>query len=152
MELQKIDPICLQSFQGGFSGANHCFRRKILRNLSLPAPFVPVMHKIVADLRRYHNLITLVGKRLGDQLFAQSISVGISCIEERNTEIEGLPQKIDGLLLSEAAPPSCRHRPHPKSDFAYGKIGISISAIIHCASATILREKLKVNGSSANRD
>ena len=39
---------------------------------------------------------------------------------------------LNGLLLSEAAPPSCRHSPHAKSNLAHGKIGISISAIFHC--------------------
>ena len=38
---------------------------------------------------------------------------------------------LNGLLLSEAAPPSCRHSPHTKSNLAHGKIGISISAIFH---------------------
>jgi hypothetical protein len=145
VELQKIDPIRFESFQGGLSGPDHCFRRKILRDFSLPASFVPVMDKIVPDLGRYHNLITLVGKRLCDQFFAQTVPVGIRCIKERYSKVERLAQKVDSFLLRKAAPPSGRDGPHPKPDFAHLKIGISISAIVHRASAIIQRRKPKVN-------
>src|ERR1700692_1414845 len=110
-------------------------RRRRKQELSLT--FVPVMDKIVSNLCRYHNLITLVTKSLCNQLFAQAVPVCVGCIVECYSEIEGFPHQIDGLLLSEAAPPSCRHSPHAKSNLAHGKIGISISAIFHCVSFTM---------------
>src|SRR4029077_7562191 len=138
VKLQEVDPIRFEPFQGRLSGAHYRLRREILRNLTLAAPFVPVMDKIVSNLCRYHNLIPLVQKSLGDQLSAQAVPVCVGCLVECYSEIEGFPHQIDGLLLSEAAPPSCRYSPHAKSNLAHGKIGISISAIFHCVSTHYL--------------
>ena len=66
MQLQQIDPIRLQPREGRVRGAHQRLRRKILRDLALPpAALVAVLHEVVADLGRDHDLVRwFVGKAL----------------------------------------------------------------------------------------
>jgi hypothetical protein len=67
MQLQQIDSVRLQTLQRGVGRTDDGFRRKILRNLTLTAATrVTVSHKIVADLRRDHDLIALVREGFRD--------------------------------------------------------------------------------------
>ena len=92
--------------------------------------------KIVADLGRDHDFIALVRERLGDQFFAQAVSVGIGGIEQRDPEIERLVHKRNRLALGEIPPPTGRNRPKTKADFADGELGVFVSAKAHGSTLT----------------
>src|SRR4030095_5782161 len=114
------------------------FRRKILRNFPLPATArLTVMDKVVADLGRDDDFIPLFRKRLGDQFLAQTVSVGISRVEQRNTEIERLMHEPDRFALSEIPPPSGGNSPKTKPDFAHGQVGVSVGAETHSQSLNV---------------
>src|SRR5436190_19661032 len=135
MQLKKIDSICLQSVQRCVCRANNRIRRKILRNFALPAPACfPVMDKIVADLGRDHDFIPLVRECLCDQLFAQSISVRVGRIEQRDPEIERLAHERDRFALSEISPPTGGDCPQSEADFADCQVSVFVSAKAHTAT------------------
>src|SRR3954453_7546308 len=101
MQLEQIDPVSLQTLQGRVRGASDRIRRKILWNLSLAASArFAVMDKVVADLGRDHNFIPLVRERPGNQLFTKPVSISVSRIEERNTQIKRLVHQRDGFPFS----------------------------------------------------
>ncbi len=119
MQLQKIDPIRFQSLQRRIGRAYHRFRRKILRNFALTASArLAVMNEIVTDLGRDHDFVPLIRERLGNQFFAQTISVGVSRIEQGDTEIERLVHERDRFAFGKISPPAGGNRPQTKADLA----------------------------------
>ncbi len=132
MQLKEIDPVRLQPFQRRVGRARNGFRRKILRDLALTASArLTVMNKIVANLCRNHDLIPLIRESFRDQFFAQSVSVRVSGIEERDAEIKRFVHQRDRFALGKISPPTCRNRPQTKADFADSQIGILVSAKLH---------------------
>ena len=120
MELEKIDMIGLQPFQRGVGRSFDRFRRKILRDLALTAAArFAVLDEIVADLGRNRDLVALFRERLRDQFLAQSIAVGVGCIEEGNAEIERLVHERDRFALGKVSPPAGRNRPETEPDFTH---------------------------------
>src|SRR5262245_5301785 len=89
------------------------------------------MHKIVADLGRDHDLIPLIRESFRDQLFAQSVAVRVSRIEQRNPEIECLMHQRDRLSLSKISPPTSRNRPQTEADLTHGQVCIFVSPKAH---------------------
>src|SRR5206468_2485522 len=78
----------------------YSIRRKILRNFPLPAPTrLTVMYEIVTDFGRDHDFIPLVWECLRDQLFAETVSVRVSSIEQSDTEVECLVHQRDRFAL-----------------------------------------------------
>src|SRR5439155_23005452 len=105
---------------------------KILRNFALPpSAHLAVMDEIVADLGRNHDFITLCRERFSDQLFAQSISVGIGRIKQRYAEIKGLMHEGNRFALGEIPPPTGGNRPQTEADLANRQIGVPVSAKPH---------------------
>ena len=96
-----------RSLERSVGRANDRVRRKILRDFALTAAARFAMRdKIVADLGRDHDFIALIRKRLRDQFFAQSVAVGVGCIEKRDAEIERLVHERDRFALREIPPPA----------------------------------------------
>src|SRR6266496_3620744 len=89
------------------------------------------MHEIIADLRRDHDFIPLVWECLRDQLFAETVSVRVGCIEQRDTEVERLVHQRDRLALGKISPPTCGNGPQTKTDFADRQFRVFVSAETH---------------------
>ena len=66
------------------------FRAKILGDLALAATLIPVIHEIVADLRRDDDLVTPSSESLRDEFLAPPVSIGIGGIKQRHAKIESL--------------------------------------------------------------
>ena len=90
-------------------------------------------NEIVADLSCNHNFVPPIRERLGDQLFAQAVSVRIGCIKQCHTDIERPVHEFNRFALSKISPPAGRNRPQPEADFAYCQVGIFVSAKLHGA-------------------
>src|SRR5262245_17043860 len=89
------------------------------------------MNKIVADLRRDHDLIPLVRESFRDQFFTQTVSVSVSRIEQGDPEIKRLVHQFDRFALSKISPPTSRNRPQTKADFTDCEIGVLVSPKAH---------------------
>ena len=85
----------------------------------------------LADLRRDYDFIALLRKSFRDQLFAQSVAVGIGGVEKRDPEIERLMHKRDRFAFGELAPPAGRNRPETEADFADAEVGVFVGAEAH---------------------
>src|SRR4029077_6335765 len=83
------------------------------------------------DLRRDYDFIALIRERFCDQLFAQTIPVGISRIEQRNPEIKRLVHQRNRFTLGKISPPAGGNCPQPEADFTDCEIGILVSAKAH---------------------
>src|SRR5437879_11844505 len=102
--------IGLESLQRRVGGARNCLRRKILRNFALTtAARFAVMHEIIANLRRDGYFVALFRKRFGDQLLAQTVSVSVRRVEQRDAEIERLVHERNRFALREISPPPGRN-------------------------------------------
>ena len=146
VQLQQIDPVRFQSLQRRIGRARDRLRRKILRNFALAAAArFTVRDKIVADLCRDHDFIALIRESLRDQFFAQSISIGVGRIEERDAEIKRLVHERDRFALGEISPPAGRDRPEAEADLADLQVGIFVSAKAHC-NGNLATENVEVNG------
>src|SRR5438270_8660653 len=89
------------------------------------------MHEIVSDLRRDHDFVPLFLKCLGDQLLAQSVSISISRVEQRDAEIECLMHQRNRFAFGEISPPTRGNCPEPKPDLANRQVGVLVSAESH---------------------
>src|SRR5438876_4394787 len=136
MQLEEIDMVGLQPLQRRVRRSFDRFRRKILRDLTLTAAAgFAVMDEIVSDLGRDRDFIALFWERLGNQFFAQPVSISVGRVEERNSEIERLVHECDRFAFGEASPPAGGDRPETEPDFTYGEVGIFVSAELHLGSS-----------------
>src|SRR5258708_6525794 len=87
--------------------------------------------KIVANLGGDDNFVALRWKSPGDQLFTQTIAVGIGGIEQSDSEIKGLVHEGNCLAFREIAPPAGRDGPEAEADLADLEIGIFVGAEAH---------------------
>src|SRR4029453_10526480 len=132
VQLEQIDPICLQTLQRRICRVHDAFRRKILRNFPLTASArLTVMDKIVTDLGCDHDLIPLFRKRFGDQLFTQTVSISISGVEQRDAEIKRLVHERNRFALGKISPPPGGNSPQTEADFADRWVGVFVSAEAH---------------------
>src|SRR5882724_11231125 len=111
MQLEEIDMVGLQTFQRGIGRSLDRFRRKILRDLALTAAAgFAVVDEIITDLGRDRNLAALFWERLGNQFFAQPVSISVGRVEERNSEIERLVDQCDRFPFGKISPPTGGNR------------------------------------------
>src|SRR6266446_1429697 len=105
------------------------------------------MHEIVSDLRRDHDVITLLWESLGDQLLAQSVSISISRVEQREAEIECLMHQRNRFAFGEISPPTRGNCPEPKPDLANRQVGVLVSAESHMEtiSSSVARMQATAN-------
>ena len=89
------------------------------------------MDKIVTDLGCNNDFIALVRKCFRNQFFAQSVSVRVSRIEQRDTEIECFVHERNRLALGKVSPPTGGNSPRTKTNFAHSQIGIFVGAEPH---------------------
>src|ERR1700688_2254653 len=94
------------------------------------------MYKIVADLGRDHDFVSLIWERLRDQFFAQSVSVRISRIEESDAEVKRVMHQRNRFALGEISPPTGGDCPQAEPDFADRQVGIFVCAKAHTAIFT----------------
>src|SRR5260370_26248954 len=124
--------IGLQPFQRRVGRPLDRFRRKILWDLALTAAArFAVMDEIVSDLGRDRDFIPLFRERLGDQLLAQSVAISVRRIEQGDAEIERLVHERNRFAFGEVSPPAGRDGPQAEANFAYGEVGIFVSAEPH---------------------
>src|SRR5205823_5058277 len=110
---------------------------KILRDLALPAsPRLTVGNEIITNFGGDHDLVAIFRKRFGDVFLAQTVSVGVRGIEQRNAEIERLAHKRERLAFSVIPPPPGRDRPHSEADFTDGQVSVLVSAKFHRPQTT----------------
>ena len=82
VQLQQIDSIRFQSLQRRLRRTHNCVRRKILRDLALPASAGFAMSdEIVANLGGDHDFIAIFGEGLCDVFLAQAVAVSIGRIK-----------------------------------------------------------------------
>src|SRR4029453_1208505 len=113
----------------------HRIRRKVLWNFALPSPArFAVVHKIVADLRSDPDLIPLIRDRLRDQLFAQSVSVRVSRVEQSDAEIKALVHESNRFAFGKVSPPPSGNRPQSEADLANGQVGVFVCPKTHTVS------------------
>src|SRR5439155_20089193 len=89
--------------------------------------------KIVAALRRDQAIVSLARKRFRNKLFAQSVSVRIGCIEQRNAEVERLVHEGNRFALREISPPPGGNRPQTETNFAHCEVSVVVSPELHSA-------------------
>jgi hypothetical protein len=131
VELQNVDVIGLEPRERLVHRLANERHGEILRNLALAPPFVAVVVKIVADLRRDHDLLALVREGLRDQFLAVAVAVGIGRIKKRDAQVERLVHQTDRLALGECAPPAGGNRPKTETDFRDANIGLRQRAKFH---------------------
>ena len=101
--------------------------------MTAPARFT-VMYKIVANFCRDHDFIALFRECLRDQLFAQSVSVRVGRIKQRDAEIERLVHQPGRFPLGEIPPPPGRNSPESEPNLAHRQLSVLVSAIAHCSN------------------
>src|SRR5437660_5736147 len=136
MQLEGIDMVGLQPLQRRVRRSFDRFRRKILRDLALTAtPRLAMADEIITDLGRDRDFIALFWERLGNQFFAQPVSISVGRVEERNSEIERLVHQCDRFALGKISPPAGGNRPQTKADLADGQVRVFVSAKLHLGSS-----------------
>src|SRR5206468_9268106 len=95
------------------------------QNFALPAPArLAVMDKIVANLGCNHDFIALIRESFGNQFLAQSVSIRVSRIKQRDAEIERLVHQRNRFALGKISPPPSGNRPQSEPHFAHCQVGI----------------------------
>src|SRR5437879_8507169 len=89
------------------------------------------MNKIVSNLGCDHDFIPLVRERFRDQLFAQTVAIGISRIEQGDAEIERSLHERNRFAFGKISPPAGGNRPQTKADLANRQISVFVSAKLH---------------------
>ncbi len=128
--LPKIDPIRLEPAQALFHAETDEFGPPVLRAFLL-APALLVLVPVVAAFGGNHQLVAHVAQRLGHDLFAKAIAIGVGCIEKRHAEVVGAAQQIQPDLLVGDAPPGRAHGPHPKAELRDLHVGGAELYITH---------------------
>ena len=72
---------------------------------------------IVPELGRYNDIVALIFKSFCDDLFAVSVAVSVSSVDEINPQVVSADQQVNALLLSDLAPPVGADSPRSETDF-----------------------------------
>src|SRR5947208_9710516 len=76
------------------------------------------MNKVVTDLSRDYDFIPLVRERFRDQLFAQTVAIGISRIEQGDTEVERSLHERNRFAFGKISAPAGGNRAQTKANLA----------------------------------
>src|SRR2546423_4771235 len=90
------------------------------------------MNRVVSNVGCDHDFVRLVRERFRDQPFAQAVAIGISGIEQGDTEVERSLHERTRFAFVKIPPPAGGNRPQTKANLANRQISVFVSAKFHC--------------------